>query len=104
MVVAVAGSAALSRDRLAAVCVAVGGFFIANGFLENRYGDLSWHGGHDAWLAMGLISGVVLGLLVGEGWVRVHELRSRWRDELWWRAEPGDQQMPIDQEEEKRHG
>jgi len=68
----VAGAvAAWVDDARAAVATAGVGFLLFDGFLVNRYGDLSWHGRTSLWQVA--VLAVALG--VGRGWRRLQTLR-----------------------------
>jgi hypothetical protein len=75
---ALAGFAAVTQDQLALAPVALLGFGILNGFLVNRYGQLSWHGSADLWRLMVLVMAGAVGLGLGAGY---RELRDWRRDE-----------------------
>ncbi len=75
---AVAGFAAATLDELALAFVVLLGFGILNGFLENQYGQLSWHGSSDLWRLMVLVISAALGLTVGETVAYLRRLRSTW--------------------------
>src|SRR5262245_35156810 len=73
----VGGVAAVPVDALAVSGVALLAWVLTNGFLENRIGELSWHGWLDELLAMVLVLATVVGLAIGAGYRRVRELRAR---------------------------
>jgi hypothetical protein len=72
---ALAGFAAATLDQLALAPVLVLGFGILNGFLVDRYGQLSWHGSADLWRLMVLVMAGAVGLGVGAGYREVHDGR-----------------------------
>ncbi len=75
--VAVAVFAALTIHPVALGPVALLGFLIDDGFLENRYGDLSWHGSVDLWHLLVLVIVGAIGLAVGEAVRWIYALRKR---------------------------
>jgi MFS family permease len=75
--VAVCGFAAVSLDQVALAGVAVIGSLIFNGFLEDRFGQLSWHGADDLWRLLLLVMVAAWGLALGEGYRYVRNLRTR---------------------------
>jgi MFS family permease len=62
MVAAVAIFAALIADPVAVGCAAGLAWLVVNGFLVDRFGELSWHGPADVYRAVMLIVAGVLGL------------------------------------------
>ena len=64
--VAVAAAAALTADHLAMAAVVPLGWLVADGFLENRSGDLTWHGSTDMYLILLLVMAAAIGLAAGE--------------------------------------
>jgi len=64
MVIAVVVFGALSGDRLAVACAAGLAWLVVNGFLVDRFGELSWHGTADIYRALMLILAGILGLLI----------------------------------------
>jgi hypothetical protein len=72
--------AAASADHVALAVVALLGFLISNGFLENRLGELSWHGSADLWRLMLLVSAGAWGLAVGDAYRWVRGLRAYRRE------------------------
>jgi hypothetical protein len=80
--VVVGGFAAVTLDQRALGGVALVGWLIANGFQENRLGELSWHDSSDMWRMMTLVFFAASGLAAGEGYRQIRELRSRWRAEV----------------------
>jgi MFS family permease len=71
--------AAASLDQVALAIVALIGGLVFNGFLEDSYGQLAWHGGHDLWRLLLLVMVAAWGLAVGEGYRFVRDLRVRYR-------------------------
>jgi MFS family permease len=80
--VVVGGFAAVTLDQRALAGVALLGWLIDNGFLEDRLGELSWHGSSDIWRMMMLVVAAALGLAVGEAGRQIRELRSQRRAEV----------------------
>ena len=78
--------AALTVDHRALAAVVVLGWLVADGFLENRLGELSWHGSTDVYLLMFLVMAGAVGLAVGETARQLARLRARWRTEAQFRA------------------
>jgi MFS family permease len=81
VVVAVGTFAAFTVDQRALAGIVVAGWLVANGFLENRLGQLSWHGSTDLSLATLLVIAGAVGLATGEAYRGVGRLRARWRVE-----------------------
>jgi MFS family permease len=81
VVVAVCGFAAGTVDQRALAWVVVASWLVANGFLENHQGQLSWHGSTDLSLMTLLVVAGAVGLAVGEAYRGVGRLRARWRAE-----------------------
>jgi MFS family permease len=79
--VAVCGFAAVSLDQLALAGVAVIGSLIFNGFLEDRFGQLSWHGADDLWRLLLLVMVAAWGLAIGEGYRYIRDLQTRFPSE-----------------------
>jgi hypothetical protein len=77
MALAVASFAAATLDQVALAPVVLLGFAILNGFLVDRYGQLSWHGSADLWRLMLLVIAGAAGLGFGEGYRVLRELRER---------------------------
>lgn len=77
----VGGFAAVTMDQRALAGVALLGWLIANGFLVDRLGELSWHGSADVWRMIILVFAAVLGLAAGEAYRQVRDQRIRWRME-----------------------
>jgi MFS family permease len=78
----VAGFAAFTADQVALFGVALLGWLVVNGFLENRSGELSWHGSPDLWLIGVLVVAAAVGLAAGDGYRQLRDLRARWLSEL----------------------
>jgi hypothetical protein len=80
VLVAVVGVfAVVTLDQRALAGVALLAWLLMNGFLENRLGELSWHGSFDLFLLMVLVLAGAVGLALGEVYRAVRELRARWR-------------------------
>ena len=77
MAVAVGLFAAISLDQIALAGVAVLAALIYNGFLEDRSGQLAWHGSHDLWRLLLLVTVSAGGLALGESARFVANLRAR---------------------------
>lgn len=74
MALLVAGFAAVTLDQVALGGVALMAWLFANGFVENREGELSWHGSADLGFAMVLVLAAAAGLAVGQAYrAVVHE-------------------------------
>jgi hypothetical protein len=73
------GYAAVSRVPRAVGVVALIGLLISNGFLEDHFGQLVWHGSADIWRALLLVVFGALGSVAGEGYRFVIDLRRRYR-------------------------
>lgn len=65
MAVAVAVVAAVSLNARATAVLALIAFLIVNGFLEDEFGELSWHGLADLWRAVALAAAGGFGLAAG---------------------------------------
>jgi MFS family permease len=78
IVAAVLLFAACSLDQVAISVAAVTGALIFNGFLEDRFGQLSWHA-DDLWRLLLLVMVAAFGLALGEGYRYVRDLRLRYR-------------------------
>jgi len=75
LTVTVACFALWAADALAALIVTAVAFLLANGFMVNRQGELSWHGRDDLWRLAVLLLGALLGVAVGQ--VRAHRAAQR---------------------------
>jgi hypothetical protein len=95
--VAVFAFAAATLDQWALAATAAIGFLIANGFLEDRLGQLAWHGSVDLWHLLLLVIAGACGLAVGEGYRYVRDRRSR-------RNTAGGVALPVSFLEEETHG
>jgi hypothetical protein len=84
--VAVGLFAVLTVDHLALAPVALLGALVVNGFLVNRFGELTWHGSSDLYRLMLLAMAGALGLAIGEARQQIFTLRNRWRAEAEWQA------------------
>jgi hypothetical protein len=93
---AVFAFAAASLDQRALAGVAVIGFLVCNGFLENRLGQLAWHR-EDLWRILLLVMVAAWGLAVGEGIRFVHAIRARYR-------KAGSEVLRASSQEEGKHG
>jgi hypothetical protein len=71
--------AAVSLDQVALAVVALIGALIFDGFLEDRVGQLAWHGADDLWRVLLLVTVAALGLAIGEGYRFIGDLRDRYR-------------------------
>ena len=76
---AVALFAALAVDQWSLLGVALIAWLLADGFLVNRLGELSWHGSSDIWRMTLLVVAGAAGLLVGGAYRQVRAVRSRQR-------------------------
>jgi NAD(P)-dependent dehydrogenase (short-subunit alcohol dehydrogenase family) len=76
--VAVGLCAAITVHHRALAAAVALGWLVANGFLEDRLGELFWHGSADLYLIMLLMMAGALGLTVGEAHHQVQRLRTRW--------------------------
>jgi hypothetical protein len=63
--VAVGAFAALTRNRLAVVFTTALAWLLVNGFLVDRFGELSWHGRADLVRALMLVGAAALGQVAG---------------------------------------
>jgi hypothetical protein len=79
MAIVVGLFAAISLDQVALAAVAVLAFAVYNGFLEDRFGQLSWHGADDLWRLLLLVIVAAFGLAAGEAVRFVHRMRTDWR-------------------------
>jgi hypothetical protein len=89
--------AAVALNQLELALVAVIGALIFNGFLEDRLGQLTWHGSDDLWRLLLLVMVGALGLAVGEGCRFIRDLRSRYR-------KADGIVLPASSLEEEKHG
>ncbi len=65
-VVAVFVAATVTADHLAMAAIVPLGWLVADGFLEDRSGDLTWHGSTDISLILLLVVAAAIGLAAGE--------------------------------------
>lgn len=79
MAIAVGLFAAISLDQVALLAIAVLAFAISNGFLEDRFGQLAWHGSQDLWRLLLIVMAGAFGLAVGEAVRFVRGARARRR-------------------------
>jgi hypothetical protein len=77
---ALAGYTALVGQARAGLATVVVGFLLFNGFLVNRYGELSWDGTTSAW-HLGLLA-LAAGAGLAVRWVRRARVREAWADEV----------------------
>jgi hypothetical protein len=56
----------VTADHLAMAAVVPPGWLVADGFLEDRSGELTWHGSTDMYLILLLIVAAAIGLAAGE--------------------------------------
>jgi hypothetical protein len=82
--------AALVPDRLAVAWAGALAWLLVNGFLVDRFGELSWHGRGDLYRALMLVAAAAVGLVSGQA-VR---LWSAWR----WQRLIDDEWRAIAQE------
>jgi hypothetical protein len=73
----VGGFAAVTLDQIGLAAVMALAFLINDGFFENRFGTLSWHGSVDMLLVGVLVVVGTLGLAAGEAYRQVRALRHR---------------------------
>lgn len=108
-VIAIAvGMFALGLDLRALAGVALIGFLISNGFLEDEFGDLTWHGYGDLWRVLVLVMAGACGWAVGKGFRHLRKLRARSTvaaavARSWLDALDGERMLPSLMEEEE-HG
>jgi hypothetical protein len=60
----------------APIGVAVIGFLVFDGFLVNRFGELTWHGPADLTRAVALVAALAFGRLAGDVYRAVHGRRA----------------------------
>jgi hypothetical protein len=77
MAIAVGLFAAISLDQVALLAIAVLAFAISNGFLEDRLGQLAWHGSQDLWRLLLIVMAGAFGLAAGEAVRFVRGIRPR---------------------------
>jgi hypothetical protein len=108
-VIAVAvGLFALGLDLRALAGVVLIGFLISNGFLEDEFGDLTWHGYGDLWRVVVLVLAGACGWAVGTGFRHVRRLHAQSTVEMtiarsWRGGLDGERMLPSLMEEEE-HG
>jgi hypothetical protein len=97
MAIAVGLFAAISLDQVALGGIVVLAFLISDGFLEDRSGQLTWHGSGDLWRVLLLVMASAWGLSFGEGVRYVANVRARGRAEIG-RADavPQDDEQSVD--------
>ncbi len=78
--VALAAYAVLVDNARAAVATGGLGYLLFNGFLVNRYGELTWDGTTSAW-QIGLLA-LAAGAGLAVRWVRRARVRAAWADEV----------------------
>jgi len=74
--------AAISLDQVALAAVAAITALVTNGFIEDRAGQLAWHGSADLWKVLLLVIVGAIGLAIGEAYRYLRKLRALWRVEL----------------------
>jgi len=72
VVAAIVVFGALAGDPVAVACEAGLAWLVVNGFLVDRFGELSWHGPADIYRAAMLIFAGILGLLIAAARRRRH--------------------------------
>ena len=77
--VSVGVAAAVTADHLAMAAVVPLGWLVADGFLENRSGELTWHGSADMYLILLLVMAAAIGLAAGEARGLIAARRDRRR-------------------------
>jgi len=82
MATAVGLFAAICMDQRALAAVAVITALVTNGFLEDRAGQLTWHGSEDLWKVLLLVMVGAIGLAIGEAYRYLYRLRALWRVEF----------------------
>jgi hypothetical protein len=75
---AVFGFAAATLDHRALAVVVLIGAFLYDGFIEDRFGQLSWHGSDDLWRLMLLVIVGGFGLAAGEALRQLRDMRGRY--------------------------
>jgi hypothetical protein len=73
VVLAVGGFAALADDVRAGLAAGGLGYLLFDGFLVNRYGELTWTGRTSVWH----LAAFALALTLGLGWRRLRTVRAR---------------------------
>jgi hypothetical protein len=73
VVLAVGGFAALADDARAGLAAGGLGYLLFDGFLVNRYGELTWTGRTSVWH----LAAFALALTLGLGWRRLRTVRAR---------------------------
>lgn len=93
--------AAATVDQVALAGVVALAWLVVNGFLIDRFGQLSWHGSSDLRLIMLLVLVGTAGLLAGQAYRQVTHLRESWRAEAEWQGTGADS-VADTYEEERR--
>jgi hypothetical protein len=103
MAIALTVFAATTADPRAVAAVTALGWLVFDGFLVNRFGDLTWTGRLDEWRLGVLVAGAVVGLAAG--------VLRRWAQLRWGDAEvaapadgPADPPIDVTQGEGRRAG
>jgi hypothetical protein len=82
---AVGAFAALTLDRMAVAGTGALAWLLVNGFLVDRFGELSWHGRADVYRALMLVAVASVGLIGGHAvrlrsvWHRHRRFNDEWR-------------------------
>ncbi len=84
--VAVSLFAAIIRGWRATAAVVVLAWLVADGFLVNRMGELSWHGSPDLARSVLLVLAGGAGLLLGSRIAALRKLRVRWQIAVYLQA------------------
>jgi hypothetical protein len=85
VVVTVGAFAALFPDRWAVAWTGGLAWLLVNGFLVDRFGELSWHGRSDAYRSLAFASAGAAGLAIGHGmrswsaWRRQRRFDDEWQ-------------------------
>jgi hypothetical protein len=84
--VTVGAFAALAADLWAVAWTGALAWLLVNGFLVDRFGELSWHGRSDLYRSLALLCAAAAGLAIGKGVRLWSAWRRRRRFDNEWRA------------------